>query len=255
MTWIKENTWWLASARKNWSPRKRDNVLIRAWLSQPIVCDGYDQITLEGGLQSVVCSLETGRMPDDVFCGSPRNGTIEEMDIQIPICDKHLSVGEKRIPVACISSGWFSPEATSSVRWIRCRPRAEGYAMKVVNVAMAEFKATNTPVSSVTANYIDFYSIGDPDIIRRLLTDLPNISADRSCGMGSVLGWEVTVGDTNTEWPVFQGSDGRVMRSVPTGYLRCPKEFDTRNATLRAPYWHKRSNVLCDVPVQRIWRI
>jgi len=126
--------------------------------------------------------------------------------------------------------------------------------MKVVNVAMAEFKSTNTPVSSVTANYVDFYAVGDHELLRRLLVDLPNISADRSCGMGSVLGWEVTIDKTEASWPVLQGADGKVMRAVPTGYLANATEFDTRNATLRAPYWHKRSIMLCDVPVQRIGR-
>ena len=254
MTWLDDNAGWLTAARQHWAPKRSEQVQIRAWLSQPMVFDGYDQITIEGGLQSVVCSLETGRMPDDVFSGSGVGLRLFETDIQIPICDVQVNIGgDLDLPIACVSSGWFSPDATQTVRWIRCRPRAESYAMKTVNVAMAEFKATNNPVATVTANYMDFWAIGDSDMLRTLLVDLPQIGADRSCGMGSVQGWEVTV-HKQAHWPSWQDETGRVMRAMPHGYMRDATQYDTRHATLRAPYWNKRTKVLCDVPIQEIGR-
>jgi hypothetical protein len=253
MTWTDDNAAWLAAARKHWAPVRRDQLLIRSWLSQPIAWDGYDQITLEGGLQSVVCSLETGRMPDDVFCDVPRDVTLEESDIQIPIFDIPMAVGNDRsLPIACISSGWFSPEARLSERWIRKRPRAEHYNAKKVNLAMDWSKAANTPKATVTANYLEFWAIGDAELLRMLLVDLPNLSSARSSGMGNVLGWELEINGKAEHWPCWQDKDGRVRRAMPHGLMINSTRCDVREATIRAPYWHKRTQMLCDVPIQEV---
>jgi hypothetical protein len=253
MTWLEENTAWLAAAREHWAPKHHDKLLIRAWLAQPIAWDGYDPITIEGGLQSVVCSLETGSMPDDVFSDAGIALRLCESDIQIPICDVPVNVtGGLPIPIACVSSGWFSPDALQTVRYIRKRPRAENYRMASVNIAMAEFKASNNPKATVTALHIDFWAMGDALLLRRLLADLPNLSSARSCGMGNVLGWEVTIDNHAEHWPCWQGDDGRVMRAMPHGFMRNVTRFDVREATLRAPYWHKRTIALCDMPIQLV---
>lgn len=256
MTWLEENTSWLESAREHWAPRQAERVLIRAWLAQEIAFDCYDPITIEGGLQSVVCSLETGRMPDDVFVDSPRSLTVTEGDIQIPICDVHVATdGLGSIPIATVSCGWFSPDATQTGTWVRKRPRAECYAMDTVNTASAEFKATNFLKATVTAQFLEFHALGDAELLRRLLVELPSLSSSRAGGMGSLYGWEIEVDTAAKHWPSWQDESGRAMRAMPHGYLRNVTGCDVRDATLRAPYWHKRTMTLCDVPFQEVGSI
>lgn len=252
MSWVRENAGWLSDAREKWSPRGSDRILIRAWLKQPILWDGYDPITIEGGLQSVVCCLHTGCMPDDVFEFCPRDASLEQTDIQIPICDVHVSTDLGPVPIACVSSGWFSRDAVQTVRWTRKRPRVENYGAKIVNTASDWAKATNMPRATVTAHYVQFWALGDADLLRCLLPELPNLGAAHSSGAGGVQGWEVIVDHRQEQWPAWQRPDGRLTRTMPSGFIANATCFDARPATLRAPYWHKRTMVLCDVPVQQI---
>lgn len=251
--WVSGNRDWLERAHCHWSPKRKEKVLIRWWFSQPICTDLYDLVTLEGGLQSVVCSLETGRIPDDVFADCPRSALLRDSDIQIPICDIPVNVGgDCDLPIAAISCGWFSPDATQDSRWIRKRPRAESYAVKSVNLSADWSKASNRNVATVVAHYIEFWAIGDPDMLRRLLVELPQLSSSRACGMGGQLGVEIEIGGDLVKWPHWQRESGQLMRALPANYLPDALGCEQRFATLRAPYWHRRTNMLCDAPIQSI---
>lgn len=247
--WHAENAAWLDAAQRHWLPRGRDNLLIRAWLAQPICWDGYDPITIEGALQSAVCTLETGKMPDDVFADCPRDATLEQTDIAIPIHDTPVDVGsEKPLPLALVSCGWFSPDAAQTVRWQRSRARAESYALAKVNTASDWSKSANRAKATVTAYYVEFYAAGDGELLRRLLPEVGTLGSARFSGMGLIHGWEV-LGMRSCD-PIL-GASGRLLRTVPHGSVDIAEQFDVREATLRAPYWHKRTLALCDVPIQR----
>lgn len=246
MSWASENRPWLDRARRVWSPDTTEPLLLRAWLAAPVAYDGYDAITIDGALQSAVCLRETGRLPDDVYSECPLSASLEETDIQIPITDSVMS----GIPIAHVSIGWFSPDATATKRQNWKRARAENYARDVVKTSEASTKTQMVLKQTVAAMHLDFYAQGDRAKLSELLTDVSHLGAGRSGGLGDLLGWEVLPAP-GAWW--FEGPDRRLMRSLPadrdaagaTGY-------DERIATLRAPYWHQRTRRLCHVPVQRL---
>lgn len=245
MTWASENRAWRAKALLHWAPRAPEPLRLRAWLAAPIAWDGYDPLTIEGALQSLVITLETGRMPDDVFSDCPIETTLEDTDIQIPIVD---STGYGAVPIALASCGVFAPGAVASVRWRRTRPRADYYGVDVVKVATAEMKAHNLPAATVVAPYLDFYVVGDRSLLTRLLRDLTELGARRGGGLGRIHGWEVA---EHSDWSL-QGPGGRLMRSLPHSAGEVMLGANLRECTLRAPYWHPRTRGLGWVPVQRL---
>lgn len=248
MTWLNNNQAWLARARKHWDPKRAVPCKVTAWMVSPIAWDGYDPITLEGVLQCAVILRETGRAPCDVFTGCPTDAALEDADVAIPIADTTVSTPIGRIPVSRCSVGHFSPDAVLTTRYIRKRPRAENYATKVVNIAMAEYKASNQPVATVTCTHITFWCEADDGLLRDLLTDCQSLGADRSGGLGAVMGWEVeAVPDDNMAW--LEDARGRLRRTVPDMSVDYVIGFERRVATLRAPYWHKRTQCLCKVPI------
>lgn len=251
MTWLDDNRGWLALARKRWAPRNPVPCKVTAWMASPITWDGYDPITLEGALQCAVVLRETGRAPCDVFSGCPADASLADVDITIPIADTETDTPLGRLPISRCSIGHFSPDAVLTTRYIRKRPRAENYAAKVVNIAMAEYKASNQPVATVTCSHITFWCEADEALLRDLLTDCQNLGADRSGGLGAVIGWEVDTSERD-KWAWLHDEKKRLRRTVPDMSVDDVIGFERRVATLRAPYWHKRTQCLCKVPIVEV---
>lgn len=245
MTWADENRAWREQARMLWRPEVPEPLLIRSWLSAPIAYDGYDPVTLEGSLQSVVCMRETGRLPDDVFEGCPLSAALEDVDIQIPIVDTWID----GIPVANVSIGWFSPDAIATKRQSWKRARADRYQADKIKTSEAGTKTQMVLKATVSATHVDFFALADRERIESLLRDVSHLGAGRSGGLGLVHGWEVM--PAPGQW-WFQGPGGRLMRALPAGFASVAARSERRQATLRAPYWHPRTRALCDVPVQQL---
>jgi hypothetical protein len=245
MTWAEENRAWLEAADLHWSPRRVAALLLRAWLDAPVACDLYDWVTIEGALQAAVCLRETGRAPDDVFAGCPPDASVAETDIRIPIAD--TVVGENQ-PVALASIGWFSPDAIATNRqsWKRADP--ELYGSDRVKISMAEAKTQMVLKATVTASHLDFYVAGDRALLEDLLRDACVLGAGRGGGLGAVRGWEVLPGQP--WWWI--GPSCRLMRTLPerTAVEMGAARFESRVATIRAPYWHRRTRCEAAVPVQ-----
>jgi hypothetical protein len=246
MPWASENRAWRLRAEEHWSPRIPEPILIRAWLAAPVAWDCYDPLTIEGALQFAVVLRETGRMPDDVFSDCPLDLGVADTDIQIPIAD---SKDICDIPIAMVSCGWFSPDAVPDVRWRRRRVRGEQYGQAVVNTASGDTKAEQRPIPVVVANHVDFYAMGDCEMLRELARDCGTLGAARSGGLGQVQGFEVE--PTDRVW-WRSGPDRQLMRTIPWNDGEPPDASDVREATLRAPYWHHRTRRMCAVPVQRL---
>jgi hypothetical protein len=200
---------------------------------------------------------ETGRLADDVFSDCPLNLGIEDTEIQIPIADS-IDQFAGGIPIAMVSIGWFSPDATSDVRWRRRRVRGEQYGQAIVNTASGVTKADQRPIPVAVAMHVDFYATGDRFAIEDLLHDSASLGSARAGGLGTVKGWEVL--PTTNEW-WLRGPRNRLMRAVPSdpdlavnvpSSLAPIRDLDRREATLRAPYWHPRTRRMCLVPVQRL---
>ncbi len=245
--WHAANAGWLARARQNWAPRAPEPLLVRAWLASPVACDGYDPLTLEGVLQSVVCLRETGVDPGDVYSECPLREPLANTDIQIPIVDTVAGV----VPIAHASVGWFSPDALATKRQGWKRADAESYARPIVKLSEAGTKTQMVLKATVTAQHVDFYVEGDRALLSELLRDASHLGAGRAGGLGVVQGWEVT--PVPVSWWWF-GPGGRLMRSLPVEMIATDEragDYDAREATLRAPYWHHQTRTICGVPVQR----
>lgn len=245
MTWAAENRAWRERAAKHWAPRASEPLRLRAWLGAPVTWDGYDPLTVEGAIQYLVIALETGRIPDDVYYGCPVTAPLQDTDVQIPIVDTD-SFGT--IPIALASCGIFSPGAVASVRWRRTRPRADYYGVDRVKVSTADMKAHNIPAATVIARYLDFYVVGDRELLKRLLRDVTELGSRRGGGLGRIHGWEVT---EHADWSLY-GPGGQLMRTLPRSAGEEMVGADLRECTLRAPYWHPRTRGLGWVPTQRL---
>ncbi|HEX6940912.1 MAG TPA: hypothetical protein VF158_15955 [Longimicrobiales bacterium] len=248
MSWAAENRAWRERARERWAPASPEHLRLRAWLAAPVAWDLYDPLMIEGALQYAVVVRETGRMPDDVFAGCPLDAPLEDTDIQIPIADSE--VPGCPIPIALASAGWPSADATASVRWRRRRVRAEKLGATIVNASVGETKATNLPAPVVIAYWIDWWVMGDRRLLEDLLRDVHTIGGKRSGGLGQVQGWEIAPANP---WSWF-GPGGRLMRPLPAHFelARRSSRHDIREGTVRAPYWHPRTRMLCCVPIQRV---
>lgn len=246
MNWAAENREWREQARVTWAPRAPEPLRLRAWLASQVVWDGWDPLTIEGAIQYVVVTRETGRMPDDVYSECPIDAPLSDTDIQIPIADS-FEFGD--VPIALASCGVFAPGSVATVRWRRTRPRADYYGVDSVKVATADMKAHNIPAPTVAASYVDFYVVGDRSLLTDLLRDVSHLGARRGGGLGALHGWEVT---PHEDWSLF-GPGGNLMRILPdTGTDRV--SADLRQATLRAPYWHPRTRCQAWVPIRSLER-
>lgn len=248
MSWAKRNRKWLEKARERWAPVDPEPLRVRAWLAAPVAWDTYDHLMIEGLLQFVVVMRETGRLPDDVFAGCALDVPLEDTDIQVPIVDEVLPGCE--VPIARASAGWPSTDSVASVRWRRSRPRGDRYGASVVNASSGNTKAMNLPAPVVVTQFVDWWVYGDRAMIEDLLQDAPTVGGKRSGGLGYVHGWEVV---PDEDWSWF-GPSGRLMRALPASYGRAQDAtaYQLRVATVRAPYWHPRSRMLCCVPIQRL---
>lgn len=244
MSWADDNRVWRERASR-WAPEHPEPLLVRAWLASPVACDGYDPLTLEGPLQAAVCIRETGRLPDDVYAACPIDAALGDTDIQIPIVDTELA----GTPIAHASIGWFSPGAIATKRQSWKRANAEDYGKPIVKVSEAANKTQMILKATVTALHLDFYMQGDRERLTDLLRDVSHIGAGRSGGLGQIEGWEVL--SSPADWWWF-GPGRRLMRSLPLATAVGAGQFDEREATLRAPYWHPRTRQLCGVPAQQL---
>lgn len=221
-----------------WLPRRVEHLTIRAWLDSPLAWDPYDGITLDGALQFVVVGLETGLMPDDAFAGyrGPK------IDIPIPIADVELDGAQ----IALVSWAQPHPEALEDVRFRRRRLRTDAIGGDlVVRMNQGSFKTTQLPTPTLATPYVDFHADGDLDLLRILLSDVAAIGRARAGGLGRILGFELLsrAGSALVR-------DGRLTRTVPVDTVDDvdPSSYVIREATTRAPYWHRGSRRLCWVP-------
>ncbi len=247
MNWADENRGWRERALDRFGPRAAEPLLVRAWLASPVAYDGFDPLTLEGTLQSIVVLRETGRVPDDVFADCPRNEPLENTDIPIPIVDTMV----EGMPIAHASIGWFAPGATSTKRQGWKRADAEHYNRPTVKISEAGTKTQMVLKATVTALHVDFFVQADRVRLEGLLLEATHLGASRAGGLGEIQGWEIVDAPGNWWW---YGPAGTLMRTLPLGLASAAPagSYDSREATLRAPYWHPRSRRPAGVPVQRL---
>lgn len=107
-----------------------------------------------------------------------------------------------------------------------------------VKISAGQYKAYHVNIYYRHCEYVEWYCIGIPDQIGRLLQFCTHLGKKTSQGWGSILQWEVK------EWPEdwgIRGPGGRLMRAVPVngnGFLY----------GIRPSYWNPRHIFPCKMP-------
>ena len=246
MNWLDDNLPWIARAEERWRPRSAEPLRVRAWLRSPIAWDPSAPPQLEGALQHVVVRRETGRMPDDVFAGCPRE---EAPDVPVPIVDERIG----GLSIACASSGWPWPLSREGTRYRNKRARLDALGgTGRATIAGGMFKSLHIPVGVLVTPILDFFVRGDRAPIEELLRDVAGIGRDQTRGPGGVERWEVTP-DPLDRSLVFRGRPMRPLPRVEGGRFDhrafVPGSFEHAFRTTRAPYWRTWLASPCVVPV------
>lgn len=110
--------------------------------------------------------------------------------------------------------------------------------VKKIRTSAGKYKAYHLNVYYRHALYIDWYCVGIPDELNKLLPFCTHLGKKTTQGWGSVLKWELT------EWPEdwsIRGPQNKLMRAVPV----------TGNGFLygvRPSYWHPHHVFPCKMP-------
>ena len=237
--WLDANTAWLTRAER-WIPRVSEALRLRLWLDSEVTWDGYWGLTIEGLLQSIVVTRETGDMPDDVFCDIDR-----DLNVDIPIPVSTVNVGDQ--PIACASWCWPASLAEETVRRRRKRTRVENMGdARTVSISGGRFKNLDIPVATLTTPYLDVFVRGDARLLGDLLRDVTALGRWRSGGMGLIHGVEIAA-DPEDRSVVWREQPQRAIPAMVDGGefdLRRfdPGSFYEREATVRSPYWKRTSH-------------
>jgi hypothetical protein len=240
--WYSENEEWIKRAER-WRASSGVPLLLRGWLDSPMVWSRLG-VTIEGALQYSVVAMETGQMPDDVFAGIEKN---QFVDIPIPVCDSKIN----GFRVAHASRAQLAQCAGHGTRRRRKKTRTDVLGCNKVLLSGGEYKNLDIPISVQFTPYVDFYVLGDKAKLTTLLASVSQISADRSRGVGHVIGWEVTAIDEDRSMEY----ESKPMRSIPIvdehdAVTRFKDgSYIIKDETTRAPYWHQKSKTLCVIPV------
>lgn len=109
---------------------------------------------------------------------------------------------------------------------------------KRIDTSRGQYKAYHVNVYYRHAMYVEWYCIGVPSELERLLKFCTHIGKKTAQGWGSVLRWEVT------EWPedwAVRGPGNRLMRAVPV-------RGDGFMYGVRPSYWNERHIFPCKMP-------
>lgn len=246
MSWLDDSASWRTSARR-WLPERVAPLRLRVWLTSPVAWDPYGGITIEGALQSVVVTRESGMLPADAFADAPSDFFA---DVPVPIADEEHA-GKL---IACAS--WAVPQAlVETVRKVRRRTREELFPTPggkgLLVTGGGPYKNTEIPIATVTTPYVEFFVRGDRSKLADLVRDVGSIGRSRAGGLGAVHGVEIDE-DPDDRSLVYRG---RPQRTIPVAdehdaaVLFEASSYDLREANTRAPYWHRATRALCAVPM------
>jgi CRISPR type IV-associated protein Csf3 len=150
--------------------------------------------------------------------------------------------------------------AEPDIRWRTSRTdrhRLQHLAPVIGNHAVSDSKGRYQrrviPVMAHPATSLTWRAVGDPNLIRDLLIDVPSIGKHRGVGEGLVTRWEVTETPDVPDWVAgHEHEPGVLGRTVP---MRClddtagTKTGPLGVATIRPPYLHPGSRTTAYQPV------
>lgn len=110
------------------------------------------------------------------------------------------------------------------------------------------------PVMAHPATSLTWRAVGDPDLIRELLTDLPSIGKHRGVGEGLVARWDVTETPDVPDWVAgHEHEPGVLGRAVPVRCLDDTPGIEAGPlgaATIRPPYLHPSNRTTAYQPAR-----
>jgi hypothetical protein len=126
---------------------------------------------------------------------------------------------------------------------------------QAVSDSTGRYQRRVVPVIAHPATTLTWRAVGDPDLIRDLLADLPSIGKHRGVGEGLVTSWAVTVTPDVPEWLAGHAHEPGVLgRTAP---VRCVDhaagDMSTGavgSATVRPPYLHPSSRTVAYSPTR-----
>jgi CRISPR type IV-associated protein Csf3 len=124
---------------------------------------------------------------------------------------------------------------------------------QVVSDTAGRYQRRVVPVMAHAATHLTWRAVGDPDLIRDLLTELPSIGKHTGVGEGLVTRWEVTETPQVPEWVAgHEHEPGVLGRTTPPRCLD-NKTSDTGPlgvGTVRPPYLHPTSRTAAHQPAR-----
>lgn len=151
-------------------------------------------------------------------------------------------------------------DASPDIRWRTSRSDRQRLqhltpviGSQAVSDSTGRYQRRVIPVMAHTATTLTWRAVGDSDLIRDLLTDLPSIGKHRGVGEGLVTHWEVDKTPDIPEWVAgHEHEPGILGRTVP---LRCIDAEASNTgplgaATIRPPYLHPASRTTSYSPAR-----
>ena len=114
----------------------------------------------------------------------------------------------------------------------------DGKRGKVI-VEQGKYKAYHQPIFYRAALWVEWYCVGDKNIIERLLCTVSHMGKKRSQGWGRVASWKIE--SWPEDWSIWR-SDGRLMRGIPLEDARERRgdgPYDFMYYGIRPSYWNK----------------
>lgn len=116
-----------------------------------------------------------------------------------------------------------------------------------VQMNSGEFKSYHQPIYVEAVERLIWYAIGDPDEVRRLLTDhITHIGKKHNRGYGIVAAWDVEPWDGPADRWLWR-EDGTPARAIPTTMLD-DWRGEVAWAGFRPPYWLQAHHAWCAIP-------
>lgn len=214
------------------------NLQITAYLASPMaVLDDWSPM-LDGLLQWLWLDQE------NLAASSPQPDTL----IEAPIPLRQDAIKEQKF-WAC-SSPFYQIESEQIIRYrkrwdYQDRYCAWGKRKAKVNSGEGNTKSYDIPLRLVVTDRVDWFAVGDPEPISRLLANCTNIGKKRSQGKGQVSSWNVK--EFSCDWSLYR--NGRLTRPFPAHLMPSIEGYDLFFWGWKPPVWLPQNQIMCCMPI------